>query len=155
MEGCSQETRGQTWHLKIPAGPGESYRLAQLDDDDNLRRQHFLWSPPLHLKLRARTSSSEIPGTWGFGLWNDPFSLSLGIGGGTRRLPTLPNAAWFFFASPQNYLSFRSDKPAQGFLAQTFQSPKIPRHSWHWEQWHSHYYSGPDWRAIYGPYSNT
>ena len=83
MEGCSQETRGQTWHLKVPAGPGESYRLAQLDDDDNLRRQHFLWSPPLHLNFRARTSSSEIPGTWGFGLWNDPFSLSLGIGGGT------------------------------------------------------------------------
>jgi hypothetical protein len=59
-------------------------------------------------------------------LWNDPFSLSLGFGGGSRRFPDLPNAAWFFFASPENYLSFRDDAPAQGFLAQTFRSPHIP-----------------------------
>jgi hypothetical protein len=38
----------------------------------------------------------------------------------------LPNAAWFFYASPPNYLSFRNDLPAQGFLAATFQSPAIP-----------------------------
>jgi len=38
----------------------------------------------------------------------------------------LPNAAWFFFASPQNYLSVRDDLPAQGALAATFQSPGWP-----------------------------
>jgi hypothetical protein len=43
-----------------------------------------------------------------------------------RHFPTLPNAAWFFFASSQNYLSFRDEKPAQGFLAQTFRSLKLP-----------------------------
>jgi hypothetical protein len=59
-------------------------------------------------------------------LWNDPFSLSLGIGGGTRRFPALPNATWFFSASPQNYLSFQDDTPAQGFLVQTFKSPAVP-----------------------------
>jgi hypothetical protein len=64
-------------------------------------------------------------GTWGFGMWNDPFGLSLGFGGSPFRLPALPNAAWFFYASPQNYLSFTNDKPAQGFLAQTFRSPKF------------------------------
>ena len=126
MTGNAQKPLGQAWRLKIPAGPGRSYRLAQLDDYGNLRRQNFPWSLPLLLKLRARTSSSEIPGTWGFGLWNDPFSLSLGLGGGTRHLPTLPNAAWFFFASAQNYLSFRDNKPAQGFLAQSFRSPRPP-----------------------------
>jgi hypothetical protein len=114
------------WRLEIPFGPKGHYRLAQLDDYAGLPRKSFLWQPPLNFSLRARVSSLNIPGTWGFGLWNDPFSLSLGFGGGTRRIPALPNAAWFFFASPENYLSFRSDKPAQGFLAQTFRSLQIP-----------------------------
>ena len=114
------------WHLEIPSGPEEKYRLAQLDDYSIHRRDTFPWKPPLTLNLRARVSTASVPGTWGFGLWNDPFSLSLGLGGGTRRFPALPNAAWFFFASPENYLSFRTEKPAQGFLAQTFCAPKIP-----------------------------
>jgi hypothetical protein len=58
-------------------------------------------------------------------LWNDPFGLSLGFGGNSFRLPALPNAVWFFHASGENYLSFRNDKPAQGFLAQTFRAPKF------------------------------
>jgi hypothetical protein len=44
----------------------------------------------------------------------------------TRPFPALPNAAWFFFASPENYLSFRTDKKPFGFLAATFHSPRIP-----------------------------
>ena len=120
------EFGGDGWHLEIPPGLKGKYRLAQLDDYAGLQRHSFSWQPPLTISLRARVSSATIPGTWGFGLWNDPFSLSLGLGGGTRRFPALPNAAWFFFASPQNYLSFRSDKPAQGFLAQTFLAPQIP-----------------------------
>jgi hypothetical protein len=40
-------------------------------------------------------------------------------------LPALPNAVWFFGASTESYLSFRDDKPAQGFLAQTFRSPRV------------------------------
>ena len=50
----------------------------------------------------------------------------MGLGGAAQRFPALPNAAWFFFASPANYLSFRSDLPAQGFLAATFQSCAVP-----------------------------
>ena len=114
------------WRLRIPAGPSGSYRLSQFDDYSGLKRRDFPWAQPVTLRLQARASAPDLPGTWGFGLWNDPFSLSLGFGGGTRRLPVLPNAAWFFFASPHNYLSFRDDKPANGFLAQTFRSPKIP-----------------------------
>jgi hypothetical protein len=78
------------------------------------------------LALQARASARNLPGTWGFGLWNDPFSFSLGLGGGTRRFPALPNTAWFFFAAPPNYLSFRDDLPAQGFLAATFRSVRLP-----------------------------
>lgn len=111
-----------TWRLQIPAGPAGRYRLAQLDDYTHLGREDFPWYPPFSLNLRARASSQEIAGTWGFGLWNDPFSFSLGFGG-KRRLPALPNAAWFFYASPPNYLSLRDDLPAQGYLTATFQSP--------------------------------
>lgn len=114
------------WRLEIPAGPGGHYRLAQVEDYTGLRRHEFPWKSPVVLSLRARASHHEIPGTWGFGLWNDPFALSLGFGGASRVLPALPNAAWFFFASPPNYLSFRDDIPAQGPLAAAFQSPEIP-----------------------------
>jgi len=66
------------------------------------------------LSLRARASSDSIPGTWGFGLWNCPFGLSLGFGGNPFRLPALPNAVWFFHASKENYLSFKSSSTNSG-----------------------------------------
>ena len=116
----------ECWRLEIPPGPKGQYRLAQLDDYSELPRTDFPWQPPLRLSLTARVSSPSVPGTWGFGLWNDPFSLSLGFGGGSRRFPALPSAAWFFYASAQNYLSFQDDKPARGFLVQTFHSPEYP-----------------------------
>jgi hypothetical protein len=78
------------------------------------------------LSLRARVSSPDLSGTWGFGLWNDPFTLSFGLKGMARRAPALPNTAWFFFASPPNYLTLRDDLPASGFLAATFRSPRLP-----------------------------
>ena len=121
-----KEISSGIWHLETPSGVKGHYRLAQLDDYHTLPRSHFPWQPPLHLLVRARTSAQDLPGTWGFGLWNDPFSLSLGFGGGERRFPALPNAAWFFHASPPNYLSFRNDLPAQGFLASTFRAPNLP-----------------------------
>lgn len=114
------------WHLLISPGEKGIYRLAQVGDDTGFSRDCLRWDQPVTLNLRARASAADIQGTWGFGFWNDPFSLSLGFGGGSRRFPTLPNAAWFFFASPQNHLSFRNNLPANGFIAQTFQSPKIP-----------------------------
>lgn len=121
------QTATGTWRLGIPPGPAGSYRLAQLDDYRRSARRAFPWHPPHNLSLSARASDENIPGTWGFGLWNDPFGLALLQGGGLR-LPALPNAAWFFFASPPNYLSLRDDLPAQGALAATFQSPAWP--SW-------------------------
>ena len=112
------------WRLGIQKGDSLSYRDAQLDDYSQLPRHKFPHRS-LSLSLRAKASSVSAAGTWGFGLWNDPFGLSLGFGGSPFRLPALPNAVWFFYASPQNYLSFTDDKPAQGFLAQTFRSPKF------------------------------
>jgi hypothetical protein len=115
------EDRG--WRLAIPPGPARQYRLAQLDDYTGLTRRQFPSHPPRTLSLRARVSAGFSAGTWGFGFWNDPFGFALGLDGNPARLPALPNAAWFFFASPHNHLSFQPDKPAQGFLAQTFRAP--------------------------------
>ena len=146
-------SRGAEYRLIIPAGSAEKYRLAQLDDYTQIPRSQFPRRSPLSLRLSARTSSDNISGTWGFGLWNDPFGLSLGFGGNPFRLPALPNAVWFFGASKESYLSFRDsrasstgfDMPstntqatqpsappagtsqrdaANGFLAQSFRSPK-------------------------------
>jgi Glycosyl hydrolases family 16 len=135
---ASIEKTPKGYLMKIPAGDSSSYRFAQIDDYFGLPRGKF----PHHsltLSLRARTSSLSLPGTWGFGLWNDPFGMSLGFGANRFRLPTLPNAAWFFGASQENYLSFRSGfdtggknarptqppLPGNGFLAQSFRSPKF------------------------------
>ena len=125
VEEISISDHHQTYRLSIPSGSVDKYRLAQLDDYAKRARGRFPPRPPLSLGLSARASSKSIAGTWGFGLWNDPFGLSLGFGGTPFRLPALPNALWFFGASPENYLSFRDDTPAQGFLAQTFRSPRF------------------------------
>jgi hypothetical protein len=141
------------WRLQIPAGTADSYRLAQLDDYAALPRSRFPLSAPASLNLRCRVSppfpppifaqsnsASEenkagrkwgerggLPGTWGFGFWNDPFMFSFGLQGMARRLPMLPNAAWFFHASAENHLSLRNNLPGSGFLAQSFSSPpKVP-----------------------------
>jgi hypothetical protein len=118
----ANEYQSGSWRLSIPAGNCGAYRLAQLDDYLPRSRSKFLWQPPLYLSLSARVSAQAVPGTWGFGLWNDPFSANLGLGGMARRLPTLPDTAWFFFAAPPNYLALYDDHPAQGMLAATFSS---------------------------------
>lgn len=115
------------FRLSLEAGSAGEYRLAQLDDYTKLARRRFPARPPWTLSLRARASAASLPGTWGFGLWNDPFGLSFGFGGQAFRLPALPNAAWFFHASAENYLSFRPDQAAHGFLAQVFRSPRLDR----------------------------
>jgi hypothetical protein len=124
--GASVNRTESGWQLNIPAGESRTYRLAQLDDYAALSRSHFHHAPSWTLSLHARVSSSHLPGTWGFGLWNDPFGFSLGFGGTAGRFPVLPNAAWFFHASPPNWLSFRNEIPAQGFFAGTIHSPRVP-----------------------------
>jgi hypothetical protein len=132
------------WHLEIADGGPAAYRLAQLDDYATLARSHLLWQDQATLSLRCRVSDISLPGTWGFGFWNDPFAVSLGLGGMARRLPALPNCAWFFYGSPENHLSFRPsveskvsrrwnapksgdfELPSHGFLAQTFSAARIP-----------------------------
>jgi hypothetical protein len=123
--GANAATTPNGFRLSIPDGDDGQYRIAQLDDYAKMARKGFPHRPSLSLSLRARVSAESIPGTWGFGLWNDPFGLSIGFGGNPLRIPTLPNAIWFFHASEENYLSF-GDNPGNGFLAQVFRSPTFP-----------------------------
>jgi len=111
------------WRLEIPAGTGGRYRLAQLDDYSNLKRSRFRWAEGINFELRARVAHPCIPGTWGFGLWNDPFAMGALAGLKGIRLPKLPQAAWFFYAAHPGYLSLRDDLAAQGWLASTLCSP--------------------------------
>src|SRR5687768_4256636 len=85
IEEISDGDHRHAYRLSIPAGSADKYRLAQLDDYTKLARSRFPLRPPpsaslrtsLSLNLSARASGNSIPGTWGFGLWNDPFGLSL------------------------------------------------------------------------------
>jgi len=104
----------------------DRYCLAQLDNYMQLSRNHFPHHPPLRIQVKARVSTPDLPGTWGFGLWNDPLSFGFGMGGMTRLLPVMPNAAWFFYGSPANSLSLREDHPRSGFHAKVFKSPRFP-----------------------------
>lgn len=123
--GAQIEDSQNGMRLSIPKGKSDHYRVAQLDDYANLSRARFPHRHTLRLSLRARASDNSLPGTWGFGLWNNPFGFSLGFGGNRLQFPALPNAIWFFQASKENHLSFK-DKPGNGFLVQVFRSPIFP-----------------------------
>lgn len=112
--------------LSLPALPARKYGLAQLDDYMHLPRKSFLHQPPLKLTLEARVSAAVLPGTWGFGLWNDPFSFGFGAGGMARALPVLPNVAWFFYGSAENHLTLDDAGPGAGFHVKVYQSPRLP-----------------------------
>ena len=93
----------------------DDYTNAQIDDYQDLPRRRFPWRPPLRLTVRARFShpEGELRGTAGFGFWNDPFLMT------QRRIPTLPRAVWFFYASPPSDMKLDLDAPGQGWKAAT------------------------------------
>jgi hypothetical protein len=86
------------------------YSDAQLDDYHSLPRRQWPWRPPLQMQARARASHSSLVGTAGFGFWNDPFTLSGGV-------TALPEAVWFFYASPPSDMALVPDVPGWGWKA--------------------------------------
>lgn len=98
------------------------YTNAQLDDYQGLARRQFQWRPPLTLTVRARFShpAGELRGTAGFGFWNDPF-LMTGL-----RMPALPRAIWYFFASPPSDMALALDVPGRGWKAATIDAIRLP-----------------------------
>ncbi len=86
------------------------YSDAQLDDYHGLRRGQWPWRPPLRMSVRARASRSDLAGTAGFGFWNDPFTLS-------GAVTALPQAIWFFYASPRSDMALVLGVPGWGWKA--------------------------------------
>lgn len=100
--------------IRRPGRPG-SYSNAQVDDYRSLPRRAFAWRGSLVFRLSARFShpATELLGTAGFGFWNDPFLMT------GWRMPTLPRAIWFLFASPPSDMQFALDVPGWGWKATT------------------------------------
>lgn len=121
--------------LTVPTAAAGAYCDAQIDDYENLRRSHFLWRPPVRLEVRARASlpacspvcaspmtndgeQRSLRGTFGFGLWNYPFSLS-------QRAIRLPDAVWFFGASPPSDMALVPGAPGYGWKAQVVHADRL------------------------------
>ncbi|HEY7835477.1 MAG TPA: hypothetical protein VIG30_18015 [Ktedonobacterales bacterium] len=118
---------GSVLRLALPDGATAGrYGDAQIDDYGRLPRQRFPWRPPLRLEVRARASHPQHPptgggdvagmeptlrGTAGFGFWNYPFSLT-----GTPL--ALPEAVWFFYASPPSNMALVPGVAGWGWKAQ-------------------------------------
>lgn len=115
--GQVRQTAGPGWDLTLPA-VAEGYADAQIDDYGSAAgasRRWYPWRPGTRLRLRARFSHGRnaLVGTAGFGFWNAPY------GDPSVRWPALPQAAWFFFASPPNDLPFHTAVPGRGWFAAT------------------------------------
>jgi hypothetical protein len=110
---------GPPYQFYLPS-TAAGYADAQIDDygpgtPSGSSGLTFRWRPGTTLELRARFSHSAeaLQGTAGFGFWNAPF------GDPTVRRPALPQAVWFFFASPPNDLPFAPDGPGRGWFTAT------------------------------------
>ncbi len=112
--GGQVQVNGQVARLSVPA-TRRGYVNAQLDDYRGLARTRFPARPPYTLSLRARASHAAPVGTFGFGLWNDPFSLRGGV-------VAAPNCLWFFYAAPPNDMALVEGVPGWGWKAATLNS---------------------------------
>lgn len=114
--GCGQlESTGETLRFVNRDTCSREYSNAQIDDYQGLPRRRFPWRPPLTLTVQARFSHAcgELSGTAGFGFWNDPFMMT------GRRLPTLPRAIWFFYASSPSNMKLDRRTPGHGWKVAT------------------------------------
>ncbi len=100
---------GRVRRLQVDMAGAKRYADAQLDDYSGLPRGRFRWKPPLRLQVRARVAPGTR-GTAGFGFWNNPFNPVSGIA-------RLPDAVWFFFASPPNDMALVPGVPGNGWKA--------------------------------------
>jgi len=112
IHGGKVKREGARIRLSVPPTTRRAYTNAQLDDYHGLRRANFPNRPPLHLRMRARASHPNPPGTLGFGFWNNPFSLTGGV-------LAAPNVVWFFYASPPSNMALAEGVPGWGWKAAT------------------------------------
>jgi hypothetical protein len=122
----SLEQRSSALRFVLSESSSTSYSDAQIDDYRGLSRRQFLWRPPLRLSVRARFSAREgdLQGTGGFGFWNDPFLLT------EPRLPALPRASWFFYASPASNMKLDWQIEGHGWKAATLDASRSSALLW-------------------------
>ncbi len=106
------------------------YTNAQIDDYGQRKRADFPWHPPLRMEVRARSShaaatagdsgdsTDSLRGTAGFGFWNYPFSVR-------GDVLMLPEAVWFFYASPPSNMALVPHLPGWGWKAQVIHSMRL------------------------------
>jgi hypothetical protein len=122
-------TADSSLRLSFEAASEDRYTNAQIDDYTAALRARFSWRPPLRLEVRARASSPAahpkgtggrfaLVGTAGFGFWNLPFSPS----GTVFRLP---EAVWFFYASPPSQMQLVPGSPGWGWKAQVVHAQRL------------------------------
>ncbi|MBL8148094.1 MAG: hypothetical protein JNL34_17080 [Anaerolineae bacterium] len=102
--------------MAVHPNDGTRYSNAQVTDygfKAQAHAFHFRWRPPLRLTVRARATAAggALHGTAGFGFWNHPFSPDV------QRFPRLPQAIWFFFASPPSNMALARGVPGHGWKA--------------------------------------
>jgi hypothetical protein len=102
--------------LTLAVQPARGYSNAQLDDYHTMHGMRFRWRAPLRMKVRARFDGS-IRGTAGFGFWNHPYAPN-------ERGFRLPQAVWFFFASPPSNMALAQGVPGCGWKAATFDAKR-------------------------------
>jgi len=141
------ETTPSGARLMLPPCSTSRYSDAQLDDYAGLPRRSYPHRPPLRLSLRARfshnfemaeavgdrrshTARSEtrakqdsLTGTAGFGFWNNPF-------GPQSKLPALPQAIWFFYASPPSNMALAFNVPGFGWKAACIDAGRVAALAW-------------------------
>lgn len=109
--------------MTLPSVQRGEYADAQIDDYGKLSRANFPWRPPLHMEVYARSSLPAatvdstvasrgiLRGTAGFGFWNYPFSVR-------GDILMLPEAIWFFYASPPSNMALVPGITGWGWKAQ-------------------------------------
>lgn len=97
--------------LSIPSGSSHHYHDAQVSDY-SARFLDFHNRPPLRLTVKARAEGT-VRGTAGFGFWNHSFVPG-------ERGFRIPQALWFFFASPPSDISLAQGLAGHGWKAAVF-----------------------------------
>ena len=128
--GASLNIADSALRMEFASAQVGKYTDAQVDDYDGLTRSAFPWKPPLRMEVRARSShpaasatstvesTNILRGTAGFGFWNYPFSVR-------GDVLMLPEATWFFYASPPSNMALVPHIPGWGWKAQVVHSMRL------------------------------
>src|SRR5215470_11540751 len=121
--GATLQISDSVLHMAFESAEQGQYTDTQIDDCTSWARSDFPWRPPLRMEVRARSSlpaatlnstnesNTILRGTAGFGLWNYPFSIR-------GDILMLPEAIWFFYASPPSNMALVPGVPGWGWKAQ-------------------------------------